>query len=288
MRKAALLVLFILLSLASPLNSFAHIRGVPIAKINGKSTQIYPIQNITTAVFDTPPNADLAPENYLVNQKLEFEIDPNKLPVFKEDLEKTVFIWDFGDGSKPEKIKNGYKNSHIYKRIGTFTMNIYADYSTSGYEDAGKQQVQTTILNILPNKNYHLPKAIIEINGKGLPNDKKLSTDLNYELKFDASKSTAPSSAISSYQWDLGDGNNKNTKSFGYQYTLPQYYATPILRVTDKNGFFTDTYALITNSGKNDPNNPALNKTIKLGILLLAVGILVVIGIFIIIHKKKA
>lgn len=257
-----------------PIPVFAHVRGLPIMKINGVDTQIYPAQATSSLIFNIPADADIAPQQYIKGQKFQFMIDPKNLPVSQDILQKTLLTWDFGDGTKPEKIKGGLEIGHTYKKIGTFIMQVIADYESAGYEDLGKQPVQTTVLHILPSKNYQLPKATITVDGKISSEKKIVERDLNKWITFQVTPSKSTDSLFS-YEWDLGDGTMSTDTKVSHRYRLPQYYATPILRVKDKNGFFTDTFVNIRNSGKNDPNNPELEEflwnSVKGALILLVI-----------------
>lgn len=262
--------------------ALAHIRGIPIMKINGKDTKIYPSQLTTSLVFDLPADADSAPESYLKNQKLLFVIDTKNLPLPEDVLKKTQMTWDFGDGSKVETLKGGLKNTHTYKTSGTFIMQVTADYSTAGYEDLGRQPVQTTVLHILPYAHYVLPKGTIKVNDIITSEKKAQDIDLNKAITFEVVRTSSEL-----YQWDFGDGTTSTDQKVTHRYRLPQYYVSPLLRIRDANGFFTDTYVNIRNSGKNDPNNPEQEEMIwngvKIGIGIVCLGI----GIFILYRKRK-
>jgi PKD repeat protein len=284
--------LFLTLLFFFPQITYAHSGGFPILKINGIDAKVYQVGTAaSTGIFDLPPNIDIAPENYLIKQKLNFEIDTSKLPLPPEIFKDTNFIWDFGDGSQKQTIRNGITNTHTYKKIGTFVIQIVADYSNTQSSDIGSQIIETMIINILPNKNYQIPKPIIQINGNNVPASRSVNIDLNNRLTFDASQSKIdPSTKIVSYQWDLDDGTTSNQVNVSHRYKLPQFYATPLLRVKDANGFFTDDYVTVRNSGKNDPNDPEAedrrNLLLTVGGIILLVTILGA-SVFWIFNKKN-
>lgn len=257
----------------------AHSRGVPILTINGVLTRVYPIESSSIEPF-LGDSSDVVSENYLVNQNLEFEFEASRsaqlmeiLGWKEEALEKITYTWDFGDGTT--KQSNTPKNNHTYSKMGTYIMQIEADLSQAGMQDYGKQLVQSTLVHILPNKDYKLPEPVIKINDQIVPSEsltlgnsptasgsgslfarlgskKTLEFDFNKRLNFDASDSKS-SSRIVQYQWDLGQGDVLKNKTTSIKYKLPQAFTTAVLRVKDENGFIAEAAVDLRNSGKNEP-----------------------------------
>ena len=97
-------VTFIVLLLTLPHPVSAHLAGQPpFFLINGKYSSYYPIYVSSLKDFLLPQ--DSAPENYLVNQPLSFEIDQQMLPYPEDVLGKIIYMWDFGDGTKTTGVK---------------------------------------------------------------------------------------------------------------------------------------------------------------------------------------
>lgn len=298
---------------------YAHSRGFPILTINGVLTKVYPNESSSIKPY-LGDSADIASENYLVNQNLECDFEASRSAqlgeIFgwkEEMLEKVTYTWDFGDGTEKKKT-NTPKNSHIYKKMGSYIMEILADYSQAGGSNSYPQVVQTTLLHILPNKDYKLPEPIIKINGQIVPsssltlgNSPKESTsssglarllgnkgtnlelDFNKRLSFDASGSKAPLSKIIQYQWDLGQGGDVvKSKTASIKYKLPQALITPVLRVTDENGFIAEAAVNLENSGKNEPSGFSLEELISPTTLLIsAQAVVVAVGIIWYIRRKR-
>jgi hypothetical protein len=135
--------------------------------------------------------------------------------------------------------------------MGSYFLVINAQYQS---EQA--QLIQSTLVNILPNKDYQLPEAVIKI-------DSQKSTDplidilkLNFKnpLQFDATESKAPSSQITSYLWDFGDRQSGNQAKVTHQYDLSQVSIQlfPVLRIKDQNGFLADTFVELENQTATD------------------------------------
>lgn len=252
----------------------AHSRGVPIFKINGVLAKVYPIEltSITPYLSDS---SDMASENYLVNQNLEFEFEASLSAQMREligwsneVLKKVAYIWDFGDGSTKLKT-DGPKTSHTYTKMGSYIMQIEADYSQTGIPNVDNPRVQSTLIHVLPDKEYQLPVPIIKVNGQLVPSSGSLSFDFNKRLTFDGSGSKAPSSRIIQYQWDIKQGNVVKSETASIKYKLPQYYTTPVLRIKDENGFIAEASVSLTNSGKNEPSGFSLEDTISPTTLLI-------------------
>lgn len=249
-------------------NVLAHVSGLPTAIINGEALKEYSPQKVHPNFFSIPLNTDLAPRQYLVNETITLAIDAEKLEIPQEISQKTNVLWDFGDGTPILTIKNGYTNSHKYSRPGTYIMTVRADYAAAGFTEVGMQQIQSTVITILPSKNYQIPLVTIMVNGQKTTSSQTLSLDLNKEVTLEGYVNKS-SGKIVSYEWSFDDGKESSGRKITHRYKLPQYFAAPVLRVTDENGIFVDTYVQITNSGKNEPTDPDAD---ILKIMVLIVG----------------
>ena len=244
MHKVLILIFFFCLVFFShPLSASAHIAGQPpFFLINNKYADYYPIYSTSLKNFSIPQ--DLAPELYLINHPIEFEIDSEMLPFPPQVTSKIKYNWDFGDGNTA----TGGKNRHTYKKIGSFLLKITADYGS--YSDPNtKPLLQEVLLHIIPNENYQLPKPKIVINGKQITNplSETFSIPSGEKISFAVfvQQGTSP---ITAYFWDRGDGTKTEKASFNYRYQITDpEYLFPFVRVFDKNGFYVDTYAQIEN-----------------------------------------
>lgn len=252
-RISIIFIVFLIaaLSIITQRPIFAHGSGFPpFFKIDGELANPYFLQNVGvySSILNIPQ--DDAGKNYLPDESIDFEIDKTKLEtVFTPDvMDKLKFAWNFGDGTKGD----GEKNSHSYKKPGSYILEITADY---GDPNTQPLLIESALIQIVPDKNYKLPHAVIVINGK--QGEKKnyniLDFDLNDSLTFDGRSSKSDSSKITSYSWDFGDDIKGEGSSVSHRYQLPQAFATAILRVKDNKGFFSDSYVNIRNSGKNEP-----------------------------------
>lgn len=139
------LALFIILYSLFPLVAEGHFAGQPpFFKVNGTYANLYPVPLTSLYNFDLPQ--DLAPENYLVNSNISFELDKNKLPASSEVIAKTRFDWDFTDGTHAE----GLTANHKFNNVGSYIIKIYADDGTT----PNPQLLESVLLNVLPSLDY--------------------------------------------------------------------------------------------------------------------------------------
>lgn len=233
-------LLLLALLIFFPGEVFAHSsESLPFFKVNGMYVEKYSVP-LTSAKFNIPEDA--AKNSLLVGEPISYEIDTERLSVPGEIAQKAHFNWDFGDGQKAE----GLKNNHTYSEAGSYVLTIDAQYD----EITGKQQLQSVLINVLPDENYKIPKAVILVNGKKSadPLVDILNLDFGKEIVFDAGGSVAPSSKVVEYLWDFGDGENANGVRVVHRYSkdLIADQVFPVLRVKDENGFFSDSYVQIS------------------------------------------
>ncbi len=282
--------------------TFAHSGGIPFVKINGQDTKIYTKEEYASINGASIPS-DIAPENFVINQTISFEVDPEKLSYPKEVTDQATYTWNFGDG---QEVK-GKKVEHSYSKMGSYAVNVQIDYGDltrfDFYMGDSLPPTQSILVHILPDKEYKLPQPVVKINNQ-LPkivttassaatnsatiSRNNLEIDLNNRLTFDASDSKIGTTKIKKYQWDFGQGSEGTNKVDSYRYKLPQYYVTAILRVEDENGFFADTFVDIQNSGLNEENNPGAEELFKfLKVIGGAILVTIIIGIIGILLWKK-
>lgn len=242
----------------------AHMIGQPpYFKVNGVFSDYYPVPTTSVSDFELPQ--DIASGVFLVNEAIEFEIDVQALPIPEEVVGKTRFIWDFGDGSSAE----GLKNSHAFTKPGTYFVDIKAD-SGEGFEP---QLLQSTAINILPDKDYRIAKAVIEVNGKRVkdPLLDLIEVDFNKDIRFDGSKSDKGSSEIIEYVWDLGDQTSKHDQRISYKYSENPYTVFPVLRIKTRDGFVADAFVQIKDESAFDESSLTGESGFDFKMIVLAV-----------------
>jgi hypothetical protein len=216
----------------------AHVGMQPFLLVNGKYADTYPVYSASIENFILPQ--DVAVENFLVGQNIEFTIDLKALPPIPEDLQgKIKFVWDFKDGTRGE----GLKIQHKFNKIGPYIVDLQTDDGT------GLQSMDLILVNILPDASYKLPQSIVKVEDQS-PRDPVV--DVLYlpygkNLKFDGSASKSGSTPIKSYYWDLGDQTTSKNIKTTHAYKSDLGIMFPLLRVTDQNGFFSDNYAQVSN-----------------------------------------
>ncbi len=235
MKKVISFLFFLTLAFLFSPQAYAHLSGQPpFFKINGEYSGFYPVYSTSVSNITLPQ--DLSPRSYLVNDPIEFEIDVNLLRIIVplEVIKKTKLVWDFGDGQKGE----GFKNTYQYAKMGSYILTIYDN----------TQVVQSVLLNVLPDKSYKLPKAVIKVNGQGSldPLIDVLVFKFGDSLSFDASSSISIS-PITSYFWDFGDGQSSDKDKVTHLYQKDKQLNFPLLRITNKDGFLSDAYVEIDN-----------------------------------------
>lgn len=283
----------------------AHSRGFPILKINNNLTKVYPIKSSSIQPY-LGEDSDIAAGNYLINQNLEFDFEASRSAQMMDALgweegkiEKVTYIWDFGDGTGEIKT-NSPKNNHAYTKMGTYIMQILADFSQAAMGETQPQLIQTTLIHVLPTKDYKLPEPVIKINDRILSKNNlilgnspteasagseferlraretsDLALDFNKRLSFDASSSKAQSSKIIQYQWDLGQGEVSKNKTASIKYKLPQYFTTAVLRVKDENGFIAEAAVNLRNSGSNETSGFSLEDFVSPTTLLILAQVII-------------
>ncbi len=254
--KNSLLIVhcFILLTITYyllPINVSAHLVGQPpFFKVNGQYSNLYPVPLTSLYNFDMPQ--DLAPENYLVNQPINFEFVTDRLPAPADIVQKTKFYWDFTDGNHGE----GLKQTHTFTHIGSYIIKINADDGTT----PKPQLLESILVNVLPDKDYRLPRAVILINNQSSkdPLTDILTADFKDQIYLDGSKSTAQNHIVE-YFWDFGDQKSAFGVNQTHVYTKDLSQTFPVLRVKDENGFLADNYVEIQNSQNENqlPSTPS-------------------------------
>ena len=261
-----LIVFFVILFI--PVNVDAHMVGQPpFFKINGEYSDLYPVPTSSITNFNLPQ--DIAKQNHLVGENLNMEMDVNQLPILPEVIDNTRFDWDFGDGSKA----SGLKNNHAYSKPGSYVLTIMAAYRTDE-----PQLIQSTLINILPDKNYQMPEAKIVANNQSSkdPLIDIIKADFKEPVQFKSSDSTAKD-GVKEYLWDFGDGQTSNDPNPTHTYDQEAFQVFPVLRVKDQNGFIHDTYIQLENS--NDASNKAsfLSSTSNNFWTFIGIGVVVVV-----------
>lgn len=230
------LLVVLILFLYFPCLSYAHLTGQPpFFKVNGIYTHQYSIPESNIANMNV--SQDRAPDLYLTNTPIEFDLDLKALGLPAYILKKTIFHWDMGDGTQ----LFGTKNTHAYKENGTYILTVYADSS----ENPQPLLIQSTLIHIVPQLTFIPPKAVLLINGQEVVDPSAQTFRFNYSqpLSFDVSRSGAD---ILDVLWDFGDGQSAAGEIVKHQYDqILGGTVFPIVKVRFKNGYTDHQYVQI-------------------------------------------
>jgi hypothetical protein len=225
-----------------------HKHGVHNAdffKINGQKAIAYTIAKQRSSASFTLPDFK-CPGDFLVNQVIDIEIDPSVLETdYIKSHNSTIpdarFVWRFGDGRR----SSGTRNKHRYARAGSYFLSVYIE---SKQFDA-PILFKTLLIHVLPNRAYKLPRAVIKINNRSIPEHFHDTLKISFAepIQLEGTGSIHGSSKITNYYWDLSDRSSSRDPKLRHSYNRSSYNATPILRVTDSRGFISDASVEIIN-----------------------------------------
>lgn len=272
MRQTFLGVFLLILALILPTGISAHLPGQPpFFKVNGVYAELYLVPSTSIESFELPQ--DGPPGSYYTNVPIDFEFDQTRLPAPPEVIARTNFNWEYGDGATAK----GLKNSHTYTKPGAYLLKVMVDDGTT----PEPQLIQSTLINILPNQSYQIPKAVIKINGQTYDStlNNVVEVPFNQPITFDATASQTKSSQIKSYFWDFGDQTSSDQAVAQHSYQSQQP-VNVVLRVTDSNGFFNDFYVSLQDQSlsSNQPTPSSNQNTPPLWLIpLLAIPFVILI-----------
>lgn len=280
MRKILFFFATSYLLLARPI--LAHTGGLPTYfKINDQYAIPTSLQAaaITKPAFPIPQ--DVAPEDYLTNQSITFNVDTDMLlqVLPTEIINHTKFYLDFGDGSKEQE---GTRISHSYLRIGSYIVTVRMEL----YDDKGTlltKYIDPYLLNIVPTKGFKkFPQAVISVNGQTISDSQygRADVDFHSAVVFDARQSTA-GSTIREYRWNFGDGTSSDKSKV--EHTLKSEFSdTVVLRIKDKNSFLSYAFLNLKNTKYKEYETPVTQKKTELPPLPIMVIVSLVIILLIV------
>lgn len=284
MRKYLLLITTIIFSfLLIPTTSLAHLGGVPFIEINSKPTLVNDY-NSYSGRPDIPQ--DDAPETYLVNQPIKFEVIQKFLQVPEEVFKKTEFRWKFDQDS--DSYETGSVLSYTFSKPKFY----FVQLDVKGPDQADFQPLNTIGINIVPDKNYTLPSAKLSVRtNKNNPN-----SSIAYVPKIN----TDPSAQVISYSWDFDDQTTSTDISPTHKFADESVIHGVTLKITDTRGYVAQAgLQIFNNDGKLEisdlkPNSPPIDVDPTLSssnpnpLVFIIPGIFVVmaLGYYLIRHPK--
>jgi hypothetical protein len=277
MKRFFLFLILLLFSFSSIVSAHGP-DAITFLKIENKETKPYFLEDVGILTSELIIPKDMFEDTLLMGEEIFFEIDVHKLEERfpDEDFSKIKFNWDFGDGVK----KEGVKQVHTYKKPGSYFLNI---------KSSKEELSESVLIQVIPDKDYKIPQAVIKVNDKKGTNENYniLDLDLNNALSFDASGTVPGTAKIVKYTWDFGDDKSEEGKTVKHQYQLPQAFATVVLRVEDENGIFSDAFVNLRNSGSNEPNRPQVQGIAMIAGPVLIAILVAIVGIFYRRRRKK-
>lgn len=267
MKQFILLGLIIINCLVYPVPILAHDKAQPyFLRLNDSYLDHYPIKSTSLPDFILPQEIDSTP--LLVNQPITFEIEKNNIPLQDKKSADDSFIIDFGDGQK----SNGIHLEHSYTQIGSYILTLSVKPLFAEHEII----FDHVLINIVPDKNYQLPQAVIKINNAAsLP---ETVIDFRKQVSLDGIDSKS-NNQIVNYLWDLGDGKSTDSSSVDHTYANYNFGANVLLRVKDQKGFIADSSIRLVDSQKQDTapkNTNSLSPTI---LFLFLIGCLAIFSV---------
>jgi hypothetical protein len=246
---ARLIIIVLILILAKPAYAQEEHRhgehNAHFFKINGQLALVYPIARQSSVKDFALPDYKSS-RDFLINQKIDIEIDPTVLETayikaHNSTIPDARFIWKFGDGQS----SYGTKNRHSYTRAGSYLLSVYIESKL--FDDP--LLFKTVLIHVLPNRAYKLPKAVVTVNNQLIPEHfhGRLKISFTEKVQLEGTNSVSGSSKIISYFWDLSDRASSQDPKLKHAYNRASYNAIPILRVKDSRGFISDASVEIIN-----------------------------------------
>ncbi len=225
------LFIMIVLLFLSPQIGSADPTWLPILKVNGQFSDAYLLQGVPAIHLYMPQSEYRG--TVAVGEKIDLSLDTSVLGLYH--LECTI---DTDDG-------HVYKAKHIvhaYDKAGSYIVKVHANQST-GMEDI-RGNIDAVLINVVPHSHYKLPQPKISIEGKVRRENSLLPCQFTAgkRLDFDARASLSGTSKIVKYQWVFGDGKEGSGSRTEHSYEEPDEDILIVLRVTDQDGLFKDTY----------------------------------------------
>jgi PKD repeat protein len=157
-----------------------------------------------------PPYA-IAGEDRIVGMGKEITFDASQS--HDPDGDRLAFEWDFGDGDKAQ----GARVSHVFKKIGTFPVNLIVR-DGSGIPE-----------------NVSFDKLVVTVGKQPVADaGEDMEVKIFSEVRFDGSKSWDLDGVVNEYIWDFGDGATAKGEKPAHSYQKSGVYKVKLTIVGDK------------------------------------------------------
>jgi hypothetical protein len=227
---------------------------------------------------NNPPDAPIQPiGSIFIGRGINYTytsstIDPNG------DIVRFQFDWGDGNFSNWTEFIDSNTNisaSHAWNALANYSIRIIAQ-DPNGSNSSWSTPLNITVLE--PEAENNTPTIDIKTINSGL---------VNQTIIFDASVSTSPDTAITSYVWDFGDGTKKTGKTSDHAYTQPGIYRVN-LTVTDyTEQTFTKTIQVIIDAYTQITAQPESPSSFPyIGVALLFFTCCIVLSMSLIYRKR--
>jgi PKD repeat protein len=226
--KQKVYVLALLLTLFTPSTIYAHNGTTPLLKVNTKYayTNPYYLQDAPTQQIAM----DTVDDVFLPNEAIEFTVNTQAFGLPAQLLQNTKTYWDFGDNSQ-DMDKTNVK--HHYKKPGSYLVSLKMQFQP----ESAIAEIDSVQINIVPEKNYALPKAQIKIT----PPKQELGKPITFEAVPNAF-----SGKNLRYIWTIGSTEKHTEKKLTKTFTDNNTYKILHLKIVDENNLASDTGAYIS------------------------------------------
>ena len=215
--------------------------------VNGTSLQILTVDGGTMNFSSIAPQAPKGPTAVIVSEDLAETGQPLTFDGSQSTAGDTPIVrydWEMGDGA----FLSGATVPYTYNTAGSYTVKLTVT------DQAGKTNATTKTVQITPVVEVVPPTAVIEGPAMAFVGE---------SVTFSAANSQQGTAAITSYQWQSGDGNNigpGSDSSFTTIYTQPGTYYLSVT-VADAGGLSDSASMAITINATLEGTGWLLNGT---------------------------
>ncbi|WP_082120548.1 PKD domain-containing protein [Pedobacter sp. BMA] len=187
-----------------------------------KKVEVYPVSQ---SKFDAPAIGCVnAPVTFTDQSTVDNSVNTSSISFWK---------WDFNDGTNPETRTDSKPFTHVFTKIGAYTVKLY---TTSSAGCSGTIYEKRIDITAIPTADFTLPDVC---SSDGLTTFVNISVDASY------------GAGTFTYKWDFGDpasGANTSTERDGkHQYVNPGPYEVKLTIINSNGCENTSTKSFIVN-----------------------------------------
>lgn len=199
----------------------------PFVVVNGKYAQNNPLfqAGLTQKGLNLPQ--DSSPDVYVINSSIHLFVDTSQLSINPAIVDQVEFRWTFSRGTNFEnqidQTVTGKEITKSFSKAGSYLVTLAAKSPGHDYNI-----LDTIELQIVPSKNYPLPKSAVQITSALQSGTTTIFTNT----------ANAPDAT---FLWDFDENKVERGKTISKVFSQSYFYAPVIARVIDKNGLISDT-----------------------------------------------